>query len=108
MADWLLAPTQILASLTGGVVLHDPLDLLTARRHALAWYPDDVWRYVLAAGWLRASQEEPFIGRTGGRGDDLGSRMLAARGVVRAAVGCRRAPHVRRCLGRAVIVVWRR
>jgi hypothetical protein len=79
LADWLLAPTQILAGLTGGVVLHDPLDLLTARRRALAWYPDDVWRYVLAAGWLRVSQEEPFIGRTGGRGDDLGSRMLAAR-----------------------------
>ncbi|MCK9922643.1 DUF4037 domain-containing protein [Frankia sp. AgPm24] len=79
LAGWLLAPTQILASLTGGVVLHDPLDLLTARRRALAWYPDDVWRYVLAAGWLRVSQEEPFIGRTGGRGDDLGSRLLAAR-----------------------------
>ena len=79
LADWLLAPTQILASLTAGVVLHDPLDLLTARRRALAWYPDDVWRYVLAAGWLRVSQEEAFIGRTGGRGDDLGSRLLAAR-----------------------------
>jgi hypothetical protein len=25
LADWLLAPTQILASLTGGVILHDPL-----------------------------------------------------------------------------------
>ncbi|ABW16461.1 hypothetical protein Franean1_7140 [Parafrankia sp. EAN1pec] len=72
-------PTQILASLTGGVVLHDPLDLLTTRRRALAWYPDDIWRYVLAAGWLRVSQEEPFVGRTGGRGDDLGSRMLVAR-----------------------------
>ncbi|WP_255739531.1 DUF4037 domain-containing protein [Frankia sp. CiP3] len=44
LADWLLAPTQILASLTAGVVLHDPLDPLTTRRRALAWYPDDVWR----------------------------------------------------------------
>ncbi|OHV40849.1 hypothetical protein BBK14_31760 [Parafrankia soli] len=79
LTDWLLVPTQILASLTGGVVLHDPLDLLTTRRRALAWYPDDIWRYVLAAGWLRVSQEEPFVGRTGGRGDDLGSRMLVAR-----------------------------
>ncbi len=79
LTDWLLAPTQILAGLTGGVVLHDPLDLLTARRRALAWYPDDIWRYVLAAGWLRVSQEEAFVGRTGGRGDELGSYMLAAR-----------------------------
>ncbi|ABW10158.1 hypothetical protein Franean1_0699 [Parafrankia sp. EAN1pec] len=79
LVDWLLAPTQILASLTGGVVLHDPLGLLTARRRALAWYPDDIWRYVLAAGWLRISQEEAFVGRAGARGDDLGSRIIAAR-----------------------------
>ncbi|WP_044886080.1 DUF4037 domain-containing protein [Frankia sp. ArI3] len=79
LTDWLLAPTQILASLVDGVVLHDPFGLLTARRRALNWYPDDIWRYVLAAGWLRVSQEEPFIGRTGGRGDDLGFRILTAR-----------------------------
>jgi hypothetical protein len=54
-------------------------DGFPVRRRVLAWYPDDVWRYVLAAGWLRVSQEEPFVGRTGGRGDDLGSRLLAAR-----------------------------
>lgn len=82
LADWLLAPTQILASLTGGPVFHDPLDLLTARRQALAWYPDDVWRYVLAASWLRVSQQEAFVGRAGARGDDLGSRTVAA-GVAR-------------------------
>jgi hypothetical protein len=79
LADWLLAPTQILATLTAGAVFADPDGGLAARRRALAWYPDDVWRYVLAAGWLRVDQEEPFVGRTGGRGEDLGSRVLAAR-----------------------------
>ncbi|MCM3920660.1 hypothetical protein ND748_03080 [Frankia sp. AiPs1] len=37
LAGRLLAPAQILAGLTGGVVLRDPLDLLTVRRRALAW-----------------------------------------------------------------------
>jgi hypothetical protein len=52
---------------------------LGTRREALAWYPDDVWRYALAAGWLKVAQEEAFVGRTGSTGDDLGSRILAAR-----------------------------
>lgn len=79
--DWLLTPTQILASLTRGAVFHDPDGELRRRREALAWYPDDVWRYALAAGWLKVGQEEAFVGRTGSTGDDLGSRVLAARQV---------------------------
>lgn len=79
VADWLLTPTQILASLTRGAVFHDPDGVLARYRAALAWYPDDVWRYALAAGWLKVAQEEAFVGRTGSTGDDLGSRILAAR-----------------------------
>ncbi|QSB17159.1 DUF4037 domain-containing protein [Natronosporangium hydrolyticum] len=79
LADWLLTPTQRLASLTAGPVFHDPHHALTTRRDALTWYPDDVWRYVLAAGWLRIGQEESFVGRAGATGDDLGSRVLTAR-----------------------------
>jgi uncharacterized protein DUF4037 len=79
LADWLLAPTQLLAGLTAGPVFHDPAGALARRRAALAWYPDDVWRYVLAAGWLRVGQEQAFVGRTGGTGDELGSAVLAAR-----------------------------
>lgn len=79
LADWLLAPTQRLASLTAGAVFHDPDGALGQRRRALAWYPDDIWRYVFAAQWLRVGQEEPFVGRTGGSEDDLGSAVVAAR-----------------------------
>lgn len=79
LADWLTAPTQLLATLTSGPIFHDPAGLLSEGRAALRWYPDDVWRYVLAAGWLRIDQEEPFVARTGGSGDDLGSRLLTAR-----------------------------
>jgi hypothetical protein len=79
LADWLLAPTQRLATLTAGAVFHDPAGELGRYRAALRWYPDDVWRYALATGWLKVGQEEAFVGRTGGTGDDLGSRILAAR-----------------------------
>ncbi len=79
LADWLTTPTQILATLTNGPIFHDPAGLLTEGRTALRWYPDDVWRYVLAAAWLRIDQEEPFVGRTGGSGDDLVSRVITAR-----------------------------
>jgi hypothetical protein len=79
VADWLLTPTQRLATLVDGVVFHDPAGLLTHRRAVLRWYPDDLWRYVLAAAWLRVAQEEPFVARTGGAGDDLGSALVTAR-----------------------------
>jgi hypothetical protein len=79
VADWLLTPTQLLAALTRGAVFHDPEGELARYRAAIRWYPDDVWRYALAAGWLRVSQEEAFVARTGSTGDDLGSRILAAR-----------------------------
>jgi hypothetical protein len=77
--DWLVTPTQVFATLTGGAVFADPDGELDRRRRALRWYPDDVWRYALAAAWLRVDQEEPFVARTGSTGDDLGSRLLAAR-----------------------------
>ncbi|MFD2765093.1 DUF4037 domain-containing protein [Micromonospora eburnea] len=79
VADWLCVPTQRLAELTGGAVFHDGLDgELTAARARLAWYPDDVWRYVLAAGWQRIGQAEHLVGRCAEVGDELGSRVVAA------------------------------
>ncbi|GIF53944.1 DUF4037 domain-containing protein [Asanoa iriomotensis] len=77
--DWLALPTQRLAEFTGGAVFRDDLGGLTAARAALRWYPDDVWRHVLAAQWTRIDQEEPFVGRCGELGDDLGGRVVAAR-----------------------------
>lgn len=79
--EWLMAPTQVLCELTGGAVFHDGLGQLATYRRNLAWYSDDVWRYVLACQWMRISQEEPFVGRCGEVGDDLGSAVVAARQV---------------------------
>ncbi|WP_166386041.1 DUF4037 domain-containing protein [Catellatospora methionotrophica] len=77
--SWLSIPTQTLAEVTGGSVYHDSVGELTALRRQLSWYPDDVWRYVLASQWTRIGQEEAFPGRTAQAGDDLGSRIVAAR-----------------------------
>lgn len=79
LEDWLVTPTQALATLTAGAVFHDPDGELSRRRTRLAWYPDDVWRYALAAGWLQVAQEEAFVARAGSTGDDLGSRVIAGR-----------------------------
>jgi hypothetical protein len=77
--DWLATPTQRLAEVTGGAVFHDGTGELTAARRRLRWYPDDVWRYVLACQWTRVGQEEHLAGRAAEAGDALGSAVLAAR-----------------------------
>jgi hypothetical protein len=78
IADWLTFPEQKLRTVTAGAVYHDDLGL-GAIRAKLAYYPQDVWLYLLAAGWTRIGQEEPFVGRTAYVGDDLGSQVIAAR-----------------------------
>ncbi|HEX6447644.1 MAG TPA: DUF4037 domain-containing protein [Streptosporangiales bacterium] len=78
-ADWLATPTQRLAELTTGAVFHDGLGELEDVRGRLAWYPPEVWRYVLACQWTRIGQEEAFVGRCGEVGDELGSAVVAAR-----------------------------
>jgi Domain of unknown function (DUF4037) len=77
--DWLSTPAQRLAEVTGGRVFHDGPGDLTAARARLSWYPDDIWRYVLACQWQRISQEEPFPGRSAEAGDELGSAVVTAR-----------------------------
>jgi hypothetical protein len=77
--QWLTTPQQVLLEVTSGEVFHDDLGDLTRVREALTWYPDDVWLWLLACQWRRIDQEEPFVGRTAEVGDELGSRILAAR-----------------------------
>ncbi|MGW0203033.1 DUF4037 domain-containing protein [Nonomuraea sp. NPDC003201] len=85
LLDWLSAPWQSLAEVTRGEVFHDGLEAavsgggLETARAALRWYPEDVWRYVLACQWRRIAQEEPFPGRCGEVGDELGSAVVGAR-----------------------------
>jgi hypothetical protein len=52
---------------------------LAAVRAALQWYPDQLWRWMLGCQWSRIAQEEAFVQRTHEVGDELGSRVVAAR-----------------------------
>lgn len=76
---WLSFPTQALLEVTGGRVFHDGTGELTMLRQRLSWYPDDVWRYVLAASWTRFGQEEHLMPRAGQVGDELGSAVIGGR-----------------------------
>jgi hypothetical protein len=79
--QWLTTSTQTLAEVTGGEVFHDGLGELTKARDALRWYPDHVWREVLAHHWQRIAKKEAFVGRCGEVGDEVGSAVVAARQV---------------------------
>jgi hypothetical protein len=77
--DWLLMPQQLILGVVSGAVYADPAGELAAVRDRLAWYPDDVWLWLMAGAWQRIAQEEHFVGRTAEVGDELGSRLLAGR-----------------------------
>jgi hypothetical protein len=77
--DWLVTPTQQLLRVTAGEVFADGVGELTAVRDALRWYPHDVWLLAMAGEWRRVAQLEHLMGRAGSTGDELGSRLIAAR-----------------------------
>lgn len=77
-ADWLTFSEHRLLSLTSGGVWHDDLGL-EAVRAQLAYYPKQLWMYLLAAQWMKIGQEEAFVGRTVEVGDEIGSRLITAR-----------------------------
>jgi Domain of unknown function (DUF4037) len=77
--DWLCLTGQSLLEVTAGPVFTDTAGTLTRLRQKLSWYPEDVWRYVLATDWIRLGEDLPLMGRAGHRGDELGSRVLAGR-----------------------------
>ena len=77
--EWLILTGQSVLEVIAGPVFADRTSELAPVRAALRWYPPDIERYVLAAGWQRLSQEMPMVGRTAERGDELGSRLLSAR-----------------------------
>jgi len=79
--DWLRIPEQMLRTFKYGRIFHDGLSALKDIQNRLNWYPDDIWYYIMACQWKRIDQEEPFVARCGDVGDELGSRVMAARQV---------------------------
>lgn len=77
--QWLGFAEQKLLAFTSGAVFRDDDGRLQAARQRLAYFPGDVWLYKIACQWRRIAEEQAFVGRTGQVGDDLGSRIIAAR-----------------------------
>ncbi|WP_433159091.1 DUF4037 domain-containing protein [Kribbella sp. CA-247076] len=76
--DWLTFPERNLRMMTAGAIFHDELGL-QAVRDQLAYYPDDVWRYLQIGAWWRVHPEMNLTGRAGFVGDELGSALIGSR-----------------------------
>lgn len=76
--DWLTFPEHGLRMFAAGEVFHDEVGLQAARDR-LAYYPRDVWLYLLMAGWWRVHPEANLVGRAGAVGDELGSALIGSR-----------------------------
>lgn len=77
--QWLGFAEQKLLAFTSGAVFHDDDGRLSLVRERMAYFPRDVWLYKIACQWRRIAEEQAFVGRAGQVGDDLGSRVIAAR-----------------------------
>jgi len=77
--DWLLVPQQRLLGVVAGAVYADDSGALTELQRSLSWYPEQLWRWLLACQWRRLAQEEAFVARTAEVGDELGSAVTSAR-----------------------------
>ncbi|HVE59585.1 MAG TPA: DUF4037 domain-containing protein [Pyrinomonadaceae bacterium] len=77
--DWLAFPEHKLLGVTSGKVFSDESGELESVRRKFAYFPNDVWLYLLAAQWTKIFEEQAFVGRCGQVGDELGSALIAAR-----------------------------
>jgi hypothetical protein len=77
VGDWFTFPEQNLLMMTAGAVFYDELGLQSVRDR-LAYYPDDIWRYLMIAAWWRVHPEMNLVGRAGYVGEQLGSAVLGA------------------------------
>ncbi len=68
--DWLTFPQQALVEVTAGAVFHDDIGL-TQVRHKFAYYPDEIWKYLLRVQWGKIGDELQFQARTGEEGDEV-------------------------------------
>lgn len=77
--DWLTFPSQKLRAITSGDIFHDGLGDLSKIRDSLAWYPHDIWLYMMAVQWARIGEEEHLMARAGYRSDEIGATLIAGR-----------------------------
>lgn len=74
--DWLVIPQQALLEVTAGEVYYDQIGL-EKYRHKFAYYPQDVWLYMMHIQWDRLANLLGFPSRVAIAGDEFGSRLIA-------------------------------
>ena len=72
-------PEHLFLMVTAGAVFRDDLGELGALRETFRYFPREVWLYKIAAQWNRIAEERTYVGRTADAGDELGSKVIAAR-----------------------------
>ena len=78
LLDWLIFPEHKLLTISSGEVFHDEIWLKEIIQK-FSYYPNDVWLYKLVNQWTRIAQEEHFMWRCWELGDEIWSRLIAAR-----------------------------
>jgi hypothetical protein len=78
--DWLLFPQQALIEVTIGKIFHDDLGVIDLRK-SFMYYPDDIWKYMLAVQWGKVRDHIQFQARSGEEGDELGSYVNSGRSI---------------------------
>lgn len=76
--DWLTFSEQKLRTIQSGKIFYDQIGLKLIQKK-FEYYPHDIWLFLLASEWMKISQEEPFVGRCGDVGDEVGSKIIATR-----------------------------
>ncbi|CAF3306247.1 unnamed protein product [Rotaria socialis] len=80
LEDWLTFPSQHLLTIARGRVFHHSDNMnIEHIRSRLAYYPNDIWLYLMGCCWQRIGQEEHLMGRAGQANDELGSSLIANR-----------------------------
>jgi hypothetical protein len=77
--DWLRVSEQHLREFTSGVIYRDDTGEFTRARESLAYYPDDVLRFLLMCEWNAVGGDWFPIGRIGSKGDTLGLRVQTSK-----------------------------
>ncbi|CAM4963656.1 unnamed protein product [Rotaria socialis] len=72
LEDWLTFPSQHLLTIARGRVFHHSDNMnIEHIRSRLAYYPNDIWLYLMGCCWQRIGQEEHLMGRAGQANDEL-------------------------------------
>jgi hypothetical protein len=77
--DWLNVSEQHLLEFTSGTIHRDDFGELTKAREMLAFYPDDVLKFLLMCEWNALGSDWFPIGRIATRGDCLGLKVQTAK-----------------------------